>query len=522
MKVVETEKMRALDAAYIKRQGSGFDLMERAGLGVAACVARLAGSMPYGGRTPVTLIAGKGNNGGDAFVAARVLAAQGFSVRVIRTHRQSDPRSDADAALAALRRAGIKAEVRDREKLWVQDAGVGLPAGGILVDAILGTGALGPARGIAAAAIEWMHRLSDRMRVVSVDMPSGVNADAGGAEGAAVFADITVCLGLPKAGLMASASLPYRGRVEVVEIGLDTLEIGVGDGQVEMVTRSDVAAWLPKRDRGAHKGSFGHLLVVGGSHGCCGAPGLSARAACMSGAGLVSAAVPTGIHAIVASYAPEVMVYPLPANAAGGLGGESFSAWRRAVEDFDAIVVGPGMMASNATKVAVSHVLRRASGPVVLDADALNVFADDVEALRDGGAEKVLTPHPGEASRLLGISVAEVQADREHALRELVDLTGATVVLKGAGTLVGAPDAPVWACLGGNPGMGSGGTGDVLAGVIGALLAQGLTPLSASAAAVWLHATAGDSAAWRLGEVSMRASDVIDSLSQAFRIVCVR
>ncbi len=521
MKWVESALMRELDKRCIESGTPGTVLMERAGFGVAMAVRRLAETMS-GIRTPVTLVAGRGNNGGDAFVVARVLASYGFPVKVLRTSELSDKRGDAAAMLVLMRKCGLDAELRTDAEDWDNDSAEMQPFGGIVVDAVLGTGVTGAARGVAAAAIRWINRVSKRQRVVSVDLPSGMNADTGEAPGDTVRADLTVCMALPKVGLRSDAAVDFRGRVEIVDIGVtaddsDTLSAGE-----EFISAADVSGWMPRRDANSHKGSFGHLLVVGGSRGFCGAAALTARAACRSGVGLVTAAVPAEIHAIVASAAPEAMVHPLASSPDGGLTLASIEQWGYSVESFSTVVTGPGMMASNSTRAAVEYIISEASGTVVLDADALNVFASNACALNDGGCCKIITPHPGEAARLLGIDTADVQQNRIDTVSKLASVTGATVVLKGAGTLIKSPEGPIWSCLCGNPGMASGGSGDVLAGMIGALSSQGLAPEISAAAAVWLHSTAGDLAAWHIGEHALNASDIISRIPEAFLRVCAR
>ena len=432
MKIITTAQMWQLDARTIAAGTPGAVLMERAG----AAVARIAGEWLRQHNTrEVLLLAGKGNNGGDASVAAKFLAAAGFAPTLI-THDQL---------------AGK------------------LPAAPLIVDGLLGTGLTGEVREPYRSAIEFINR--SRSFVIAIDVPSGLGT------GTCVRADVTVTFGWPKIDLLQPANVDYVGRLEIADIGLLEPTDAVPD--VELITRADFA--LPERKRSAHKGTFGHLLIIAGSEGYTGAPVICAHAAARSGAGLVTLAVPRAIYPIVAANCPpEVM--PVPLETLTG--------------NFDAVAIGPGL--GRGAKVPQFDL------PTVLDADAL-----DVAAIRAG---MVLTPHPGEMARLTGKTTAEIQANRWEIARQFARAKKVTLVLKGAGTAVTDATGKLWINMTGNPGMAKGGMGDALTGIIGALLAQGMPALEATKAGVFLHGRAGDLAAQRVGELAMLATDLIAAL----------
>jgi len=435
MKTVTTAQMRQLDARTIAAGTPGAVLMERAGRAVAQHAGEF---LRQHNAREVLLLAGKGNNGGDAVVAAKFLAEAGFAPTLV-TH----------------------------DKL----AGK-LPATPLIVDGLLGTGLTGEVREPYRSAIEFIN--NSRSYVIAIDVPSGLGT------GTCVRADLTVTFGLPKIDLLKPAAVNFVGRLEVADIGLLTDDV---TSDVELITRADIV--VPERKRSAHKGTFGHLLIIAGAESYTGAPVLCAHAAARSGVGLVTLAVPRAIYPIVAANCPpEVMPRPL----------ETLTG------NFDAVAIGPGL--GRGAKVPQFDL------PTVLDADAL-----DLPAIRAG---MVLTPHPGEMARLTGKTAAEVQADRWETARQFARAKNVTLALKGAGTVVTDATGKLWINMTGNPGMAKGGMGDVLTGIIGALLAQGLPALEAAKAGVFLHGLAGDLAAQRVGLPSVLATDLIESLGAAF------
>ena len=464
MKVVTIEQMRTLDQRTIAAGTAGVELMERAGRAVATAAVTLL----KGRATPtVLLFTGKGNNGGDAFVAARHLAAAGYSPSLVLLSR---PDELTGAALTHFKKlAGVT----------IIEWPAQLPTADLIVDGLLGTGLAGEVREPYAAAIRFIN--TARVPVLAIDVPSGLGTAT------CVRADVTVTFGLPKLDLLQPAAADFVGRLDIAAIGLLATTAGV-DG-LEWLTRSDIV--LPERKRSAHKGTFGHLLIIGGAEGYTGAPVLCAHAAARSGVGLVTLAVPRNIYGIVAGNCPpEVMPVALDRLPA--------------VDNFDAVAIGPGLGRGPEIQAFIRDFVAKLAVPVVVDADAL-----DAVILRPG---LVLTPHPGEMGRLIGKTGLEVQANRWAIARQFAGEHGVTLALKGAGTVVTDPSGRLWINSTGNPGMAKGGMGDALTGIIGALLAQGLPTWEAAKAGVFLHGRAGDLAAERIGQTAMLATDLIASL----------
>jgi NAD(P)H-hydrate epimerase len=514
VKAVSSAAMRELDRRAIEERGiPAATLMDRAGQQVARAVAwlrRRAGCDPS---VPVVLVAGCGNNGGDAFAAARHLAARNVSVRVLLAGRADAVSPTAAVHLAALRGTGLAVEERN-EGEWPAQRDPDLGPGAVIVDGLLGTGFRGAPRGAVGEAIRWIGAQSAGNRVVAIDLPSGLDGDTGEAT-EAVAADLTVTLAFPKTGLLHPAALPYAGHVLVADIGIPRdLADGLPSDR-ELITAEEVAAWLGARPRAAHKGRFGTVLVLAGARGYAGAAALAGRAALRAGAGLVHVATPRGVASVVAGFAPELMVHPVAETAAGCLAAEAWTELAPLIERVDAIAVGPGLTTGSDVRTLVGRVIAVGT-PLVLDADALNLLGRDLALLRDRRLSAVLTPHPGEMGRLLGLSADAVQADRTGAARRAAVAGGAVVALKGAGTVVVGPaGAPAWINLTGNPGMATAGSGDVLTGVVGALLARAPDAFAACAAGVYLHGFAGDLAAWARSDSGLLASDISDALPAA-------
>lgn len=513
MRYVSTAEMRAIDARLLETacHFPGVPTVDRlvklAAQGLANLILEMEGATSL--RPCVHVVFGNGNNGADAVYAGLELAARGFPVRYYAALKFEE----AKGALKSLLEAGRLPEVVwfDPGRPWTAWPPSGFARGDVVLDGILGIGAKGAPREPAAAAIRFVNRLKGRLHIVAVDVPSGLDADTGTAAGVVVEADLTLCMGLPKTGLSTSFALAHAGSIQVNDLAMPGDLLHAPAGADELVAARDVAGWTPCRRWDAHKGDFGHVCIVGGSSCYCGAPALAALGALRAGAGLVTAAVPKTLAGTVASHAPEMMVLPLDSEVVTrhALESSGFSFAGKT------LVVGPGLSQQAGTKDALVWLVERsAAKAAVIDADALNLVGSDVAVLATCAMPMILTPHPGEAARLLSRTTAEVQADRAGALRRLVELTGKAVILKGAGTLVSAPGRGVHfvACV--NPGMARGGMGDVLAGVAGAMLARGLDPFDAARAAAWLHARAGDMAAWRHGHEAMLATDVVACLGK--------
>lgn len=491
MRALGPDAARESDARTIAAGTPGHVLMERAAEAVARECLRAIEAAPIRGER-VVVLCGTGNNGGDGLAAARLLrrSPRVGSVAVLLLGSRERLAGDAAGMLRRLERDGGEAvEVGGPEGLEP------LRGATLLVDALLGTGLARPLEdgGLAAAAARIAS--SRRSFVVAVDLPSGLDAGSAGADGPHVRADLSVTFGAPKIAHLLPPAAASCGRVVVADIGLLTADAGGGP---EAVTARDVAALFPRRAAGAHKGSFGTLAVVGGAWGMPGAAALAARSALRTGVGKV---------VIVAEEAGRPAIHALVAEAT--------TAEALPPTGLSALAVGPGLSTGPEAVARLDEALATAL-PVVLDADALNVLSGRLEALAGRATPTVLTPHAGEAGRLLGIPTAAVAADPEEAARRIAIRSGATVVLKGFRSVVASPDGRVARVLAGNPGMATGGSGDVLTGVVGALLARGLSAWETAAAGAFLHGTAGDLARERRGEESLVASDIADGLDGAF------
>lgn len=495
MKVVTSSQMRELDRRTIESGVPGEELMRIAGEGLADSIRRLA-EMHRLVHAPVLFVAGPGNNGGDAFVAARCLYEDQWAVECWLACAEDKLKGDALLHFKSMKKSGLTTRVVARPEEW-RDAAARATEAEIVVDGLLGTGASGEPRGTIADAIDFINSQAAQALVVSIDVPSAM----------AVRADLTVAMGLPKIDCVEPDHLDAVGNLEVVDIGIPDEFIAEvkSETALELIHPADLAPLFPRRSRNAHKGSFGHALCIGGSKGFSGAITMAARAALRSGAGLVSAFVPESIHALVAPAIPEVMVHSsLPEG------------------QWTAVLAGPGMGRTANTREQILHLLETAGAPLVLDADAVTVLADDPDALSAAACPLVLTPHPGEFAALFGLKVDEVQEDRVAMTIMAASRLGATVVLKGAGTVIASPDGRVAMNMTGNPGMASGGSGDVLAGMIAGLAGQGIAPFEAACAAVWLHGRAGDLAAAEQSQLTVIATDLIVRLPDAIREVSCR
>jgi NAD(P)H-hydrate epimerase len=515
MEILTGEQMRSVDRRAIDELGiPSLELMEAAGRGVAE---RLLEELPELQDAPVAVLCGKGNNGGDGLVVARHLRAAGVAAEAYLLSAADGLSPDAAANLDAAHAAGVPVhEVRDADDWERMHAAV--IAAGLVVDAILGTGVRGGARGLAGRVIEDLNAAS--ARVASIDLPSGLNADSAVVEGPAVRAERTFTLCRPKLALVGRPAADCAGCWTVVDIGIPDAAVAPEPTTLEWLDAGLARELLPARPQAAHKGNMGHLLALAGSRGKSGAAVLLARGALRAGAGLVTVAAPAAVQPLIAVQQAEVMVDPLPETPNGGLSLDGLGAVRELLGSRDALALGPGLGTEPDTRRFVLEILEAAQGPVAIDADGLNALAEEGAFAPDPAARKtrpwVLTPHPGEAARLLSTTAATIQDDRIGAARRLAEIGSAVVVLKGQRTLVAEPGGRVAVNAAGNPGMATGGSGDVLTGIVGAFLARGLSPWDAARLAVFLHGDAGDRAAVVFGQESLIAGDIVDHLPHAF------
>lgn len=512
MKVATTAEMRRIESAAVNTYGlPGVVLMENAGLRVVEEIRRLLGGLA--GRR-VVVAAGPGKNGGDGFVIARHLLHAGAVVRVFRLPGRGAGPEETLANLAVLQRMGLPVT-----PLPDTSAPTGLESvlaeADAVVDALLGTGLRGRPGGNLAWVIEAVNACG--RSVVAVDIPSGIDADTGEVRGNCIRATSTVTFTLPKPGLLLYPGAEYTGRLVTADISIPVeLTEAV---RLNLTTPEIIQRTLPRRDRDTHKGHYGRTLVVAGARGYLGAAVLAAEGALRAGSGLVTLALPASLQDAAAGKLTEVMTRGLSETAAGTIDRAAFETVAVMAEAAQALAVGPGLTTQPETAALVRQIAAELAVPKVLDADALNAVAGDTAVLREAKKPIILTPHGGEMARLLGRTVREVQADRLGAARRAAREWEAYVVLKGAGTIIAAPDGEAFINPTGNPGMATGGSGDVLTGVIAGLLAQGLEPLAAAVAGVYLHGSAGDRAAVLRGEAGMAAGDLPGELPPAIRAV---
>jgi hydroxyethylthiazole kinase-like uncharacterized protein yjeF len=511
MKIVTAAEMRAIDRATSERFGvPSLTLMENAGTAVAEHA--LA---EYPSAEKIIAFCGKGNNGGDGFVAARVLHDKGKAVRVILLADPAELKGDAAAMFGRL---PVKAvAVRSNEEI---QSACGSLAADLYLDAILGTGFKPPVSGLYAEAIEFLN--ASRLRVIAVDIPSGADADADPLQaqtGLVARADSIVTFTAPRPAHIFSKLT--KGPTVVAEIGSPPEAIS-SSLQLNVITPRDFAALIARRSDDSNKGNYGHVLVIGGSLGKAGAAAMAGFAALRAGAGLSTVATPKSALATVAGFHPEVMTEALGETRAGSISAGAAKRIEELVKGKSVLAIGPGISRVAETSELVRELVRKIEIPMVLDADGLNAFEGCADELNGKGRTLVITPHPGEMARLAGCSIPEVQKDRLGVARKFAREHALIVVLKGHRTLVVHPDGEAWVNTTGNPGMSTGGTGDILTGMTAAMIAQSHArnlngAMAAVCAAVHLHGLAGDVMRETVGEHSMVATDLLRGLPAAFR-----
>jgi NAD(P)H-hydrate epimerase len=508
--VFTAAEMRALDARAIETLNiPGPRLMENAGRGAATVIAREWA--PVRGRR-VLVLCGKGNNGGDGLVVARHLKAKGARPRVLLVGLRTEVTGDARQALE--RWGGKVEEIHDEAGLAT--VARALAEADLVVDALLGTGLIGPARSPTAQVIEQINRSTTRSGapVVSLDLPSGLGSDSGALLGHTVRATLTITFAGLKRSLLLQPAAEYTGRVVVVPIGVPDVEVAQGVSTF-LLDESDIRPLFPPRPVEAHKGTYGHLLVIAGSVGKTGAAALAGRSALRSGVGLCTVATPASQQPIVAGFSMETMTEPIAETASQSL---AVKAREHLVElgmQRDAVALGPGISLDTETQALARALVAEVPRPMVVDADALSALAGHLDLLGQAPGARILTPHPGEMARMLGLSIAQVQGDRIETVRRFCLEYRVHLVLKGSRSVLGSPDGRVFINPTGNPGMATGGSGDVLTGMIGAFLARRFDPLTALQAGCYLHGLAGDLAAADRGEEGLVAGDIIECIPAA-------
>lgn len=529
--LVSAEEMRSLDAYTIQTLGvDGGLLMESAGRAVAEEVIAVLSDAGLGKDGRVSILCGTGNNGGDGYVTARHLHMAGYAVRILATKPTADLKGDAAANFKRAHKLGLDPFVVPSA---LSDDGVQaaellsmLSGSDVIVDAIFGTGLDREVGGNIAPLIRILNDVAEDVCVIAVDLPSGLHADRGICLGETVRATRTVTLGSPKLGLCLEPGRSLSGAIRVARIGIagetpDTFS------RVRLLKKRGVGQLLPKRSASDHKGSFGHVLVVAGSSGKTGAAALAAWGAGRGGAGLITVAVPHTLQSILETKCTEAMTTSLAETASHGLALEAEKAVLEVTQGKSCVALGPGIGQEAETQELVRRLLPQIEIPVVLDADGLNALvgfgpegvaqSDPLHVLRERSAPSVLTPHPGEASRLLDMTNQEINEDRVRAARELASRSGAVVLLKGPGSVIADPNGCVVINPTGGVSLATGGTGDVLTGLVASFLAQGLEVFDAAVVAAYVHGFAGDRVSNRLGSAGLLAEELSQAIPPSMK-----
>jgi NAD(P)H-hydrate epimerase len=509
-KIATAQEMRHLDNAAIEEAGiPGLILMENAALGTVFTIRLMIGDELLGRR--FIIACGKGNNGGDGYAIARHLFNRGADVTVLAAGSVSELKGDAAT------NAHIYKTIGGRIIELRHGALPELPPSELIVDALLGTGVTGPAKGMIARVIDWINSRPES--VLSVDLPSGVECDTGLASGPAVKADRTVTMGLLKRGLVLPPGRDLAGLVTIANISLPP-RVWAGTAiHFNLVEKKDVRTMLPRRAQTAHKGDCGRAVLLAGSPGMTGAATLSSQAALRIGAGLVILGIPEALNPILEVKLTEVMTRLLPQNERGCLSPKALPVIEELISWADVVGIGPGLSQDPDTEETVRRLLGAIKKPLVVDADGLNALGKESEFAGMLPTGTILTPHPGEFSRLCGKPISEILAHRVDLAAQKAADWGAVLVLKGSPTIVADPGGEVYCNPTGGPALATGGSGDVLTGMILGLLAQGCPPVHAACAGVFLHGLAGDISAREVGVAATLAGDLDRFIPRAMREV---
>jgi hydroxyethylthiazole kinase-like uncharacterized protein yjeF len=507
MRIVNAEEMAAMDRMTIEEVGiPGVVLMENAGRGACEIMWR---HFPDLATQRVLILAGGGNNGGDGFVIARHLWQRQVQVKVCCLRKVSDYRGDARINLEVLRKLGVPMEVTgDAES--IPQLRQQLTASDLVVDAILGTGLKAAVRGFYREVIDLVNGLGGP--VFAVDLPSGLDATTGLPLGVCVRARVTATFGLAKIGQLVTPGCSFVGDLEVVDIGLPRRVTHVEEPPRVWLEPGEPALLVRPREAASHKGSFGHVVIVAGSVGKTGAGAMASLGAARAGAGLVTLAVPVSLHGLMEVKLTEVMTEPLVETGEQTVAEAALPRIQQLLQTKDALVLGPGLSTQEETRRVVLHLVETSPCPVVVDADALTALVGHLEILKRARSPLILTPHPGEMGRLAGLSPAEVQNRRVDLTQSFARDHGITLVLKGARTLIGGANGRLAVNGSGNPSLASGGTGDVLTGLIAGFLAQGVAPFQAACLGAYCHGAAADRLAPRYGDRGLMATDLLPEI----------
>jgi len=505
MRLVKASEMQEMDGFAIREIGiAGIVLMENAGRGATRVFVEHFEPPP---NSLVLFLCGRGNNGGDGYVMARCLHQMGFRVSVLVLSEWQQITGDALINLKIIQRMGLDVKEVAGPERWAECSGL-LQNADFVVDGILGTGLNSTVRGFYQQVIEDVN--ASPKPVMAVDIPSGIHADTGAVMGAAVRADVTATFGFPKVGQLLFPGAGLVGRLVRIDIGIPGAAAERIPARYGLLEARDMREILPVEEPDVHKGSRGHLLVLAGSPGKTGAAALASLAALRAGAGLVTLGIPRSLNPILESKLTEAMTHPLPETEAGTFSLEAEEEILRLLQGKSAMALGPGISTHEDTVLLVRRLVSHCPVPIVIDADGLNALAGDLTPLRSGRSQAILTPHPGEMARLTGLKNSEVQADRVGLASRFARDHGCHLVLKGARTIIAGPQGSIHVNPTGNPGLASGGSGDVLTGLLGGFLARGLPPEKAALCGVYLHGLSADLLAEKIGQAGILAGDLIE------------
>jgi len=508
MYLVTAEEMREMDRRTIESFDiPGRVLMENAGRGATRFFLEILA--PRSRRNRIAVAAGRGNNGGDGFVMARYLKQMGHNVTVYLLAKAGSVKGDAAANLKLLRPLNIPV----REMPDVDTFGANMMEmrhQDLWIDAILGTGLTSDVRDYFREVIEFINGLEKP--VFSVDIPSGLSSETGQPCGTCIQATATATFAFAKTGHVLYPGAALTGALNIVDIGVPPQIAASIAPRQDLLTPGRIRQFFQPRSPDAHKGHTGHLLVVAGSPGKTGAASMTAMSAVRSGAGLVTLAVPESLNPILETQMMEAMTLPLPETSDVTLSKRSLNILQQQMVDKKCLALGPGIGTSDNTRELVRALLRKAAVPVVVDADGLSCIAEDTAVLKKRSVPVVLTPHPGEMARLTGATTKAIQSDRIGSARKFAETFNVHVILKGARTVIADPDGRVSVNPTGNPGMASGGMGDVLTGIVAGLITQGFSPEAAARCGVYLHGMAADALSDDIGPVGYAAGDVMNAL----------
>jgi ADP-dependent NAD(P)H-hydrate dehydratase / NAD(P)H-hydrate epimerase len=511
MEIALPSQMREVDRIAIEEFGiPGIVLMENAAINVVAQVKRIMDIS----EKEIVILAGKGNNGGDAFATARHLYNKGAKVHVFLLFEKTAAKGNALTNLTILEKMGVEVfEATSEEALEFLKSCINLAD--IIIDGIFGTGITRQIKGIPYEVIRLVNE--SNKTVLSIDIPSGINGETGEIEGICIKADTTVTFGLPKPGLLCYPGREYKGKLFTVDIGIPDAAVGKAGIKTYLIDRGLVQSILPYRKYDSNKGDYGRIFVIGGSTGMTGACHLCSSAVLKAGGGLVYTGIPESMAQLFDMVFTEGITIPLNDNGKGYLTASSLKRINREFENKTVAALGPGLSMNEDTIKTVYGIIELSRIPLVIDADGLNAISKDISVLKKLKAEAVLTPHPGEMARLSGKTIKQIQSDRITAAREFSTEWKVITVLKGAGTIVSLPNGSVYVNATGNSGMATGGSGDVLTGVIAGLIGGGICPSDATVAGVYLHGLAGDLAAEKKGEHGITSKDILEWIPYALK-----